>query len=306
MPPSVPPGPVPSPAPSWSGPDPVGEVHVAQLDPPADLRQGYRVRGLLHPGGGGQQLRQLRHRRPALLVGGVELHQLLHRGEQHAQEEQEAEQAAQAEVAAADHEPADGQDHHLAQDPERLADGPEDGPGAGGDQVGPVVVVGQSLVVVDVAGPPVVGSHGAHARQALLEVAQQVGDPVPDLVVAAGRRPPVPDRGGHQHRHHGQQDDGAQPQVQAEHDAGDDHHGQPLDRHLHQALLEERGEVLHVTGHAGHDDPRLLPLVVVEREPLQVGEHAEPELFHESLAQAAWSSRPAADPSAMLARITRR
>ena len=54
----------------------------------------------------------------------------------------------------------------------------------------------------------------------------------------------------------------------------------PCTANCDEAVLEELLERLDVARHAGHDHARLLVGVVVEREALQVREHAHAQLEH--------------------------
>ena len=61
----------------------------------------------------------------------------------------------------------------------------------------------------------------------------------------------------------------------------------PCTANCTQAVLEQLLERLDVARHAGHDHARLLVGVVVEREPLEVREHAHAELEHHARRRAA-------------------
>ena len=74
-----------------------------------------------------------------------------------------------------------------------------------------------------------------------------------------------------QRRHEHEHAEGERPAEQAEHDQHADE-AQDVDERGDEAGLQQLRERVDVGGHAGHDPARHLAVVVVEREPLQVGE----------------------------------
>ena len=150
----------------------------------------------------------------------------------------------------------------------------------GGVVVGVAVLADDVAVVQHVVAGPVEAGDDPHAGQALGEVGQHAGDPVAHAVVAPVGRRAEPQRQPGEERHDQQQRDERQLDVVEEEDDGDDDHREALQRELRQAVLQELLERLDVARHAGHDHARLLVGVVVEREALQVGEDAHPQVVH--------------------------
>ncbi len=152
----------------------------------------------------------------------------------------------------------------------------------GGVVVGVAVLTRDVAVVQNVVARPVEPGDDAHAGQALGEVAEDAGDPVAHTLIALVRRRSEPQRQPGEEGHDQQQRDERQLDVVEEEDDGDDDHGEPLQRELRQAVLQELLERLDVARHAGHDHARLLLGVVVEGEALQVRERAHPQLEHDA------------------------
>ena len=197
---------------------------MLEADLAGDRREPLGIRRLRHARLGKQQVAELDDRRPPLLVRVVQLDQLLDRGEERVEVEDEGGQLADREVVVQHHRSADEQQAGLAQPAEHLGAGPVDAVDPGGVVVGVAVLADDVAMVDDVVPLAVVGGHDADARQALLEVRQHVGDAVPDPRVAAvgGDAEPEgqPGQRGHD-EHHGH--DG-QVRVHVEEDGRHDEH----------------------------------------------------------------------------------
>ncbi len=220
----------------------VAEAHVAELDGALQRREVDGVGGLGHPGLGVEQVPQLGHRRLALLVGVVELDELLDGGEEGGEVEDEGGQLAQRQLVVEDDGPADGQDQRLRQHADGLGAGSVDGADPGGVEVGVAVLAHDVAVAVDVVAAPVVGHEDPDAREALLQVGQHVGDAVADHRVAAVGGGPEPQRQREHHRHDHDEGDQRQLGVEREEDGGDHDQGEGLDGEVDQAVLEQLAE----------------------------------------------------------------
>ena len=66
-----------------------------------------------------------------------------------------------------------------------------------------------------------------------------------------------------------------------------------VDERVDEAVLEELRQRVDVGRHAGHDPARHLVLVVVDAEPLELGEHLDAERVQQSLRGAAHDARVA-------------
>ena len=128
---------------------------------------------------------------------------------------------------------------------------------------------------------------------------EHVGDAVAHHRVAPVGRPPEPQRERHHHRHDDGDRDERQHRAHREEDHGDDHQREALHGEVDQAVLEQLGEVLDVARHAGHEHARLLVGEEVERQALEVGEHPDPQLVHELLAEAPGVARCGRGSAAM-------
>ena len=115
-----------------------------------------------------------------------------------------------------------------------------------------------------------------HAGEALLHLGVDDRDGVASPGVGAPRHALEPHREDGEDRQHGERDEGQAHVEDEQHDHDPGAAGDARERQQ-QALLEQVGERLDVRRHAGHDPPAHLAVVVVEREPLQVGERARPQ-----------------------------
>ena len=140
--------------------------------------------------------------------------------------------------------------------------------------------------------PAVEGGDLPDAGQALGEVRQHVGDPVPDPQVADERDPSEPHGQDDVDRDHGQEADDGQRRVQHHQVGGDHHQGHALHHEVDKAFLHEHRERLDVAGHARHQDAGLLPGEEVQGLALEVAEDPDPELVDEPLAQATGEAGP--------------
>jgi hypothetical protein len=109
-------------------------------------------------------------------------------------------------------------------------------------------------------------------------------------LTTAMRSAPEPDGGGQQWRDN---DEGGQRQLEVGEQEDHSHaaEGEDVDHRVDEAALEQGGESFDVGGHAGHDAARHLGVVVVEPEPLQMGEDAHPQAEQQALRGAARVAR---------------
>ena len=143
---------------------------------------------------------ELVHRGLALLVRVVLLDQKLDGLEEPVEVEEERDEGADLEGPVQHHGAADAEQRPLSEDAEQLGTRPVHRVHVGGVVVGVAIVAHHVAVVDHIVALPVVGSHDAHAVQALGQVGQHVGDAVTHPVVAALGRPPEPKRGDYQRR----------------------------------------------------------------------------------------------------------
>ena len=169
------------------------------------------------------------------------------------------------------HGPADPDHDEGGDGSQRFAPWAVEGGDLGGVVVGVEVLAGHVGVGDRVLALTVVGRHQADAGQALGEVGEYVGQPVPHAQVAAVRCPLEP----HRHREHAGHDqcEGDEGEAPAEDDQlhGEYDQRQGLHEQLHDSLLERLLEVLDVAGHAGHQASRPLLGEEVQRHALEVG-----------------------------------
>ena len=98
----------------------VAEGHALENDVTRDGRELDRVRGLRHGRLGGEELAELGDRGLTLLVGVVELHELLDRLEERVEVEDECDQLPTVSAAVSHHVPADAEQRRLAEPMPRL------------------------------------------------------------------------------------------------------------------------------------------------------------------------------------------
>ena len=251
-----------------------------------------RVGRLGHRGLGLEQGTELGHRRLTLLVGVVLLHQELDGLEEPVEVQEEGEQGTDGQRVVQHHLPTDGQQRGLPEHTQHLGPRAVYRVDVGGVVVGVPVVADHVAVVDHVLALAVVGGDDAYTVQALRQVGQNVGDAVPYPVITPLGRPFEPDGRHHQDGDDQEHGDGGQVHVGGEQHHRDDHHGEPLDGQLRQAVLEELLEVLDVARHPAHDHPRLLLGEEPEREPLEVGEDRDPQVVHHPGRDAVRSPEP--------------
>ena len=119
-----------------------------------------------------EQLSQLVHRRLARLIRVVELDQLLDRGEERRQVEQEGEELSDRQGAVEHHPAADEQQHRLPDDTDRLVGRAVDGSDGRGLDVGVAMLADEVGVMDHVVSSAVVGDDDPHPGQALGEIGQ--------------------------------------------------------------------------------------------------------------------------------------
>ena len=277
----------------------VGERHRLEGDPPLDGAERGGVGRLGHVGLLLQEVAELGGGRLTLLVGVVQHHQLRDGGEEGGEVEREGGQHTHCETTV-DHQPSPhAQYHRLADDADALRCRAVVRGHPGGVQVGVLVVGDHTVVLGDIAALAVVGGDRADAGQVLRQVGQDGGDPVAHSVVTPLRGAPEPQRQHHGDRDHHADGQGGQQGVQVEEDAGDHRQGQPLHHDHYQTLLQQHGEGLDVAGHARHQHPGALGCVEVQREPLEMSEHPQPQLVHEAFAEPAPQGGPGAPDNHM-------
>ncbi len=172
----------------------VAEGHALHGDPARDRRKLERVRRLEDGRLGLEERTELGDRRLALLERVVLLHQKLDGLQEPVEVEEERDEGAEAQGVVEHHAAPHAEQRRLPEEAEQL----------GARAVHRVdlcrVVVGVPVPTDDVAVPQdvvplaVVRGHDAHALQALGEVGEHEGDPVPHLVVAAFGRSTEPQR----------------------------------------------------------------------------------------------------------------
>ena len=229
-----------------------------------------------------EQLVELGDRGLALLVQVVLLHQRLDGPEERVEVEDERGELADGERAVAHHVAADEQQRGLAEQPDELGARAVRRRDVRGVVVGVAVVPGDVAVLQHVVAGPVEPGDHPHARQALGQVAEHVGDAVAHAVVALVGRRPEPQREPGEDGHDHEQREQRELDVVEEQHHGDDDHREPLQRELREPVLQQLLERLDVARHAGHDHARLLVGVVVEREALQVRERADAQFEHDA------------------------
>ena len=209
------------------------------------------------------QLGDAAHRDPRLLPGVEDLGELLDRREEQVDVEDEGDEGARGEVPRGDQPGADPEHDGVGHPREELDEGEVDGHQPLRRHPGLEVVAAQAVEALDGLGLVHEGLGHPHAREALLEVGVDDGDPFPRQVVEPGRLAPE------DHRGDGQGDDDrerAQPELEVDDHQGDPHadEGDDRDQRREQPVLDERFELVDVGGHPGHDPARHLPLVVVQ------------------------------------------
>ena len=147
------------------------------------------------------------------------------------------------------------------------------------------VLVGDGPELLEVAVLPGEGGHDPGAGEAFLQAGHDEGHLVADAEVGAVGAPPEPHGEDQQRRHDGQGDQGQAPVEHEQHHRHPDG-GEGAGHQVDDPLLEQLRQRLDVAGHAGQDPPAHLPLVEVEPEPAQVGEHLDPQRVEEPLGQA--------------------
>ncbi len=254
----------------------VAEADVDELEPagqPAGVdRVGRRRRARRQ----GQQPLDPLDRDAGLLPGVEHRRQLLDGSEEQAEVEEEGDQLALG-GGAPRHEHGPGaEDQGVGQLREHLDEGEVQGHEPLGVDPGPAVPVGQAGEAGLVALLTAVGLRHPHPGQVLLEVRVDLGHPVAGAVVGQVGALAVEPCGDGQRRHDGGGDEG---QRGAHHDEGhgDAAAGDAADDGLDQAGRQQLLHGVDVGGHPGHHPATHLPVVVVEREALQVGEDLDPQ-----------------------------
>ena len=237
-----------------------------------------------------EQLADALDRDAGLLVRVEHLRELLDRREEQVEVEQERDELADGERAVRD-EHAARAEHDARRDVGEEVDEREvdrDEPlrvhacvaVAGGD-------LGEHLLVLVLAHERL---RDAHAREALLEVGVDRRDPIARDAVRARRRGTEPDRRDDERRQDRRGDE-AELRVEDREPDPDAEERHEVHERVHEAVLEQRRQRVDVGGHAGHDPARHLVLVVVDAEPLEVGEDLHPQRVQHAFGDAAHHAR---------------
>ena len=227
--------------------------------------------GVDHVGRGVEQVEDLVQRRHALLVGRVELGELLDRFEEDRQVADEGDDRADLDRAvdrlgAAVEQDRRGADRGQQFDPREVGGVEEDRPHVR-LAVG-LVELGHRRRVPRLLAE---AAHHPHAAQGLLQVAGDRADPLPGFPVGAVGDDPEDDAGRGDQR---EGDEGDQGQLDVEHEQDHDHadQGQHAGEHRHDAVGDELVERLDVVGHAADQHAGAAPGEEADRHRLQVGE----------------------------------
>ena len=261
-------------------------MHVDQGQVATDVAQGDRSLRLGRQGLELHQLGDAVDRDPRLLPRVEDLRQLLDRREEHRQVEDERDQDARRELALLDQVRTDAEHDDVGD--RRQEEHEREVRRDQALSLQPLLEVAQPQGVEAVDGGDLVGEglRLVDARQGLLEVGVDDGQRLAHRVVEAVRDPAEDDRRSDERDHHQQR---PERQLDVEQQQRDPHadEGDERDQRGEQPVLDQRLELVDVGGHPGHDPAGHLPLVVVEREPLQLGPDPDPQARHDALAGAA-------------------
>ena len=185
----------------------VGERDVVQLDLTPQPPGVERIRLVDHVGLRLEQIEDLVQRRHSLLVGGVELGDLLNRVEERVQVADECDQDADLDVALDRLVAAVQEDHARADRRQQLDRREVGGVEVDRGQVGGPVLLVEHRHPRQVARLLREAPHHPHARERLLEIGGDVGDLLPRQSVGARRSDPKGEAGGGEQRegHEGHQ-----------------------------------------------------------------------------------------------------
>ena len=233
----------------------VGEPDPVELDLAAQRARIERARPVDHVGLGVEQVEDLVQRRHPLLVGGVELRDLLDRVEEQLQIADERDDDPDLDVAV----------DRLVAAVEDDRGRPDRGQQLDRREVGRVEVdrahVGLAVGLVelrhaaDVRGLAAERAHDSDARQRLLQVGGDVGDLLPRQPVGARRRDPEDDARDREQRE-GQERDERQRDVEGEQDHDHADERQRAREQRHDAVGDQAVERLDVVGQARDQDAR--------------------------------------------------
>ncbi len=264
---------------------PVLEVHVLERHLAPQRQHLQRVLGRLRRGRLLEEFLDAAERDRGLLVAVEDLGELLDRGEEQVDVEQVRHQRAGRQRRRLD--PGAAHDQHRRRGPRRqeLHEGEVDRdqpltPDAG--LAVAVTALGEPRAAVPLAPE---GLHDPQPGHRLLEVGVDQRHPLTGEFVRLHARP-AEEVGADDQRRQGREDD--ERQLEVEHQQGDHdaEEGDDGDEGRDQARLEERRQRVDVRRHPGHDPAGQLPLVVVESEPLKLGEDLQTEGVQDALSGA--------------------
>ena len=177
-----------------------------------------------------------------------------------------------------------------------IADGPDRGQQLDRREVGRIevdrahvrytVLLVEDRHPVDVLALAPEGAHDADARQRLLEIGGDVGDPLPRQPVGVGGDDPEDDARDRQHR---EGEEGDQGELEVERDEDRDHaaEGQHAREQGDHAVGDQAVERLHVVGHARDQHPGLATGEEPDRHRLQMAVDALAQVLQRALSDPA-------------------
>ena len=259
---------------------------VLELDLAAQPLDVARIRPVPHVRLRVQQAEDLLERRHALLVGGVEVRELLDRIEEALEVADERDQHADRHVPV-EHLVAAVEQDHAGRDGRQQLDGGE---------VGRVQVdrahVCLAVLVVQLREPLAVArllserANHANTRERLLEVSRDVRDLLSHPPVGTGREVAERDARGRQERE-GQEHDQRQLDVEQEQDHDRPDQRQRAREERHDAVGHELVERRDVVRQTRDQDAGLVAAEETDRLPLEVGEDPQPQVLERALADPA-------------------
>ena len=261
----------------------VAEPHAVELDVAADRAQLGRPARVAHVGLGVEQVEDLVDRGHPLLVGRVQVRELLDRVEEALQVADERDQHADRDVAVERPVAAVQHDHRGADRGQELDAGEVGGVQLDGAVVGGAVLVVQLRKALLVARLLAERAHDPHAGEGLLQVRGDVRDPLPHGPERARRVVPEQDAPDGEQRERGEEGHERQRHVEQQQDHDRPDQRQRAREERHDAVRDELVECLHVVGQARDQHARLAAAEEADRLALQVREDAQPQVLQRAL-----------------------